>query len=69
MRLDKLLSECGLASRTESKRAAKAGKITVSTIMTTKTGTIHIRRTESLLGRFIKELLSQLASTAKPKRS
>lgn len=30
MRLDKLLSECGLASRTESKGAARAGKITVN---------------------------------------
>ncbi|MBQ9805149.1 MAG: rRNA pseudouridine synthase [Clostridia bacterium] len=30
MRLDKLLSECGLASRTESKKAARAGKITVN---------------------------------------
>ncbi len=29
MRLDKLLSECGIASRTESARAARAGKITV----------------------------------------
>lgn len=30
MRLDKLLSECGLASRTEAKSAAKLGKITVN---------------------------------------
>ena len=30
MRLDKLLSECGLASRTEAKQAARAGKITVN---------------------------------------
>lgn len=30
MRLDKLLSECGVASRTESKAAARAGKITVN---------------------------------------
>ena len=29
MRLDKLLSECGVASRKESARAAKAGQITV----------------------------------------
>lgn len=29
MRLDKLLSECGIASRKESARAAKAGQITV----------------------------------------
>lgn len=37
MRLDKLLSECGLASRTESKRAAKAGKITVNGVPVQKT--------------------------------
>jgi len=37
MRLDKLLSECGLASRTESKKAAKAGKITVNGIPAAKT--------------------------------
>lgn len=37
MRLDKLLSECGLASRTESKNAAKAGKITVNGIPVRKT--------------------------------
>lgn len=30
MRLDKLLSECGLASRSESGKAARAGKITVN---------------------------------------
>ena len=30
MRLDKLISECGLASRTETKQAARAGKITVN---------------------------------------
>ena len=30
MRLDKLLSECGIASRKESARAAKAGQITVN---------------------------------------
>lgn len=30
MRLDKLLSECGLASRSESAKAARAGKITVN---------------------------------------
>ncbi len=30
MRLDKLLSECGIASRSESGRAARAGKITVN---------------------------------------
>lgn len=30
MRLDKLLSECGLATRSESGRAARAGKITVN---------------------------------------
>ena len=37
MRLDKLLSECGLASRTESKKAAKAGKITVNGMPVSKT--------------------------------
>lgn len=30
MRLDKLLSECGLATRSESAKAARAGKITVN---------------------------------------
>ncbi len=30
MRLDRLLSECGIASRTESARAARSGKITVN---------------------------------------
>lgn len=30
MRLDKLLSECGVASRSEASRAARAGKITVN---------------------------------------
>ena len=30
MRLDKLLSECGLATRSESSKAARAGKITVN---------------------------------------
>ena len=33
MRLDKLLSECGLASRTEAKQAARAGKITVNGVV------------------------------------
>ena len=37
MRLDKLLSECGLASRTESKKAAKAGTITVNGMPVSKT--------------------------------
>lgn len=32
MRLDKLLSECGLATRSESGKAARAGKITVNGI-------------------------------------
>ncbi len=32
MRLDKLLSECGVATRSESGRAARAGKITVNGI-------------------------------------
>ena len=32
MRLDKLLSECGIATRSESGRAARAGKITVNGI-------------------------------------
>ncbi|MBE6601559.1 MAG: rRNA pseudouridine synthase [Ruminococcaceae bacterium] len=37
MRLDKLLSECGLASRTEAKSAARLGKITVNGKVMTKT--------------------------------
>ena len=36
MRLDKLLSECGMASRKESARAAKAGQITVNGIPVSK---------------------------------
>ena len=36
MRLDKLLSECGIASRKESARAAKAGQITVNGIPAAK---------------------------------
>ena len=36
MRLDKLLSECGIASRKESARAAKAGQITVNGIPVAK---------------------------------
>lgn len=41
MRLDKLLSEVGLCSRTESKKAAKAGKITVDGVVV-KAADIHI---------------------------
>ena len=36
MRLDKMLSECGVASRSESSRAARAGKITVNGIAVRK---------------------------------
>ena len=36
MRLDKLLSECGIASRKETAKAAKAGQITVNGIPATK---------------------------------
>ena len=36
MRLDKLLSECGLATRSESGKAARAGKITVNGIAVRK---------------------------------
>ena len=36
MRLDKLLSECGIASRKESARAAKAGQITVNGLPASK---------------------------------
>ena len=36
MRLDKLLSECGIASRKESAKAAKAGQILVNGIPATK---------------------------------
>ena len=36
MRLDKLLSECGLASRSESAKAARAGKITVNGVVARK---------------------------------
>ena len=37
MRLDKLLSECGIASRKETAKAAKAGQITVNGTPATKT--------------------------------
>lgn len=36
MRLDKMLSECGVASRSESSRAARAGKITVNGVSVRK---------------------------------
>lgn len=36
MRLDKMLSECGVATRSESSRAARAGKITVNGIAVRK---------------------------------
>ncbi len=41
MRLDKLLSEMGLCSRTECKKAAKAGKITVDGVIQ-KASDIHV---------------------------
>ncbi len=48
MRLDKLLSEVGLCSRTESKKAARAGKITVDGI-TVKTTDIHVDPEKSII--------------------
>lgn len=36
MRLDKMLSECGIASRSESAQAARAGKITVNGVQVKK---------------------------------
>lgn len=36
MRLDKMLSECGVASRSETSRAARAGKITVNGVAVKK---------------------------------